>query len=161
MMLHIDYAKTELAHATFRWDLTAPPRGSAGLLDRQNGQAFGITRTCSDPDSAWELIKWIVTLPSKHGINDLFFSAMPLYKPLAYSAEFLDGEPKCDRRALIAINNYGHLFTLITPGWQEWRDHGFVPNMQDMLAGRTSVRAGCAAIDKMIDEVLARNRLNP
>jgi hypothetical protein len=33
--------------------------------------------------------------------------------------------------------------------------------MQDMLAGRTSVHAGCAAIDKMIDEVLARNRSNP
>ncbi|GEM_PF-2051511 len=158
MMLHIDYAKTELAHASFSWDLTAPPRGSAGLLDRQNGQAFGITSSCQHPDSAWELIKWIVTLPPKKGINDLFFSAMPLYKPLAYSSEFLDGTPKCNRRALLAINSYGHLFTLITPGWQEWRDHGFVPNMQDMLAGRISVPAGCAAIDANINEVLARNK---
>ncbi len=161
MMLTIDYAKTELAHATFRWDLAAPPVGSTGLMDRQNGQAFGITTTCSEPDSAWELIKWIVTLPPKRGINDLFFSAMPLYKPLAYSSEYLDGAPKCNRRALLAINNSGHLFTLITPGWQEWRDHGFIPNMQDMLAGRTSVHEGCAAIDKMINDVLARNRGNP
>ena len=161
MMLNIDYAKTELAHANFRWDLAAPPRGSAGLMDRQNGQAFGITRTCGEPDSAWELIKWIVTLPPRRGINDLFFSAMPLYKPLANSSDFLDGAPKCNRRSLIAINSYGHLFTLITPGWQEWRDHGFIPNMQDMLAGRTTVHDGCAAIDKMINEVLARNRANP
>jgi len=161
MMLNIDYAKTELAHATFRWDVAAPPCGSDGVLERQNRQAFGITTTCSEPDSAWELIKWIVTLPPKKGINDLFFSAMPLYKPLAYSSDFLDGAPKCNRRALIAINDYGHLFTLITPGWQEWRDHGFIPNMQDMLAGRTSVHDGCAAIDKMINEVLARNRANP
>jgi ABC-type glycerol-3-phosphate transport system substrate-binding protein len=161
MMLHIDYAKTALAHANFHWDVAAPPRGSAGLMDRQNGQAFGITQTCGEPDSAWELIKWIVTLPPKRGVNNLFASAMPLYKPLAYSSEFLDGAPKCNRRALIAINNYGHLFTLITPGWQEWRDHGFIPNIQDMLAGRTSVRDGCAAIDKMINEVLARNKANP
>ncbi|HEX5316629.1 MAG TPA: extracellular solute-binding protein, partial [Candidatus Kapabacteria bacterium] len=157
MMLHIDYAKTALAHANFHWDVAAPPRGPAGLMDRQNGQAFGITRTCDEPDSAWELVKWIVTLPSKRGVNNLFASAMPLYKPLAYSSDFLDGAPKCNRRALIGINNYGHLFTLITPGWQEWRDHGFIPNMQDMLAGRTSVHDGCAAIDKMINEVLARN----
>ena len=158
MMLHIDYAKTELAHSNFKWDLTAPPRGSSGLLDRQNGQAFGITSSSPNKDSAWELIKWIVTLPTKKGINDLFFSAMPLYKPLAYSNEFLDGAPKCDRKALLAINNSGHLFTLITPGWQEWRDHGFIPNMQDMLAGRKTVHDGCAAIDAKINEVLSRNR---
>ncbi len=161
MMLNIDYAKTELAHATFRWDLAAPPRGSAGLMDRENGQAFGIPTTCEHPDSAWELIKWIVTLPSKKGINDLFFSAMPLYRPLANSSDYLDGTPKCNRRALMAINNYGHLFTLITPGWQQWRDNGFIPNMQDMLAGRESVQDGCAAIDKMINDVLAHNRANP
>ncbi len=161
MMLNIDYAKTELAHATFRWDVAPPPIGSAGLEDRENGQAFGITTSCKEPDSAWELVKWIATLPPKQGINRLFSSAMPLYKPLAYSNAFLDGTPKCNRRALLSINNYGHLFTLITPGWQEWRDHGFIPNMQDMLAGRESVHDGCAAIDKMINEVLARNRENP
>ncbi|SRR5579883_262962 len=161
MMLHIDFAKTELTHATFKWDLTAPPRGSTGLADRQNGQAFGIARTCEHPDSAWELIKWIVTLPTKKGINDLFFSAMPLYKPLAYSSEYLDGTPKCDRRALLDINKSGHLFTLITPGWQEWRDHGFIPNVQDMLAGRKSVHDGCAAIDAKISEVLSRSATSP
>jgi multiple sugar transport system substrate-binding protein len=158
MMLHIDVAKTELAHATFKWDVAAPPRGSAGMMDRQNGQAFGITRTCEHKDSAWELVKWIVTLPTKKGVNDLFNSAMPLYKPLAYSSEFLEGTPKCDRKALLNINSTGHVFTLITPGWQEWRDHGFIPNMQDILASRKSVREGCAAIDAKINEVLARNR---
>ena len=156
MMLHIDVAKTELEHAAFKWDVAAPPKGSSGLMDRQNGQAFGITHTSEHPDSAWELIKWIVTLPTKKGVNDLFNSAMPLYKPLAYSSEFLDGKPKCNRQALVAINNTGHVFTLITPGWQEWRDHGFVPNMQDMLAGRKSVHDGCAAIDEQINQVLAR-----
>ncbi|HWF43274.1 MAG TPA: sugar ABC transporter substrate-binding protein [Candidatus Kapabacteria bacterium] len=158
MMLHIDVAKTELKHATFRWDVAAPPKGVAGLMDRQNGQAFGITQTCEQPDSAWQLVKWVVTLPSKTGVNDLFNSAMPLYKPLAHSTEFLDGEPNCNRQALVAINNTGHVFTLITPGWQEWRDHGFTPNMQDMLAGRKSVQEGCAAIDRKINEVLARYR---
>ena len=161
MMMNIEYAKTELAHATFRWDLAAPPRGPAGLMDRENGQAFGIPTTCEHPDSAWELIKWIVTLPTKKGINDLFFSGMPLYKPLARSNDFLDGAPTCNRRALLAINNDGHLFTLITPGWQQWRDNAFVPNMQNMLAGRESVEDGCAAIDKAIDDVLARNRETP
>ena len=157
MMLHIDVAKTELAHAKFKWDLTAPPHGSSGLMDRQNGQAFGIARTSEHPKESWELIKWIATLPTKHGINDLFNSAMPLYKPLANSPEFLNGEPHCDRAALVAMNNSGHVFTLITAGWQEWRDHGFIPNMQDMLAGRKSVHDGCAAIDQKINEVLARN----
>jgi multiple sugar transport system substrate-binding protein len=158
MMLHIDVAKTELKHASFHWDVAAPPKGFAGLLDRQNGQAFGITRTSEHPDSAWELVKWIVTLPTKKGVNDLFNSAMPLYKPLANSPEFIDGEPKCNRRALLDINNTGHVFTLITPGWQEWRDHGFIPNMQDMLAGRKSVREGCAAIEEKINSVLGRKK---
>ena len=158
MMLHADVAKTELAHATFKWDVAAPPKGSVGLFDRQYGQAFGITKTSEHPDSSWELIKWIVTVPDKKGVNELFNSAMPLYKPLATSTEFLDGSPKCDRRALVAINNSGHVFTLITPGWQEWRDHGFTPNMQDMLAGRKSVQEGCKAIDEKINEVLSRSR---
>jgi multiple sugar transport system substrate-binding protein len=157
MMLMIDFAKTEMAHATFKWDVTAPPKGAAGLQDRQNGQAFGIAKQCEHPDSAWELIKYIVTLPNKTGVNELFRSSMPLYKPLAYSKEYLDGEPKCDRRALIAINN-GHVFTLITPGWQEWRDHGFDPHMQEMMAGRESVAEGCKAIDAKIDEVLSRQK---
>ncbi len=163
MMLMIDFSKTELAHATFKWDVAAPPKGSAGLLDRQNGQAFGITKQCEArnngcADSAWELIKYIVTLPSKKGVNELHRSAMPLYKPLAYSPEYLEGEPKCNRRALLAINTSGHVFTLITPGWQEWRDHGFDPHMQEMMAGRESVAEGCKAIDEKINEVLARNK---
>lgn len=158
MMLMIDFSKTELAHATFKWDVAAPPKGSAGLLDRQNGQAFGIARQCEHPDSAWELIKWIVTLPSKKGVNELHRSAMPLYKPLAYSPEYLEGDPKCNRRALLSINTSGSVFTLITSGWQEWRDHGFDPHMQDMMAGRESVAEGCKAIDEKINEVLARNK---
>lgn len=158
MMLQFDVAKTELAHAHFHWDVCAPPKGAGGLQDRQNGQAFGITRTSTHPSEAWELIKWIVTLPSKKGVNDLFNSAMPVYKPLAFSRDFIEGEPKCDRKALLDINSSGTVFTLITPGWQEWRDHGFIPNMQDMLAGRTPVPQGCAAIDKKINEVLARSR---
>ncbi|MDP4200454.1 MAG: DNA helicase RecQ [Bacteroidota bacterium] len=158
MMLMIDFAKTEFAHATFKWDVAAPPKGTVGLLDRQNGQAFGIARQCEHPDSAWELIKWIVTLPTTKGVNELHRSAMPLYKPLAYSSEYLEGDPKCNRRALLAINTSGHVFTLITPGWQEWRDHGFDPHMQDMMAGRESVIEGCKAIDEKINEVLARNK---
>ena len=80
---------------------------------------------------------------------------MPLYKPLANSPEYLEGEPKCNRRALLEINN-GHVFTLITPGWQEWRDHGFIPNMQDMLAGRKTVQQGLAAANEKINSVLSR-----
>jgi multiple sugar transport system substrate-binding protein len=155
MMLNFDGSKLELAHAKFRWDLTAPPHGEAGLVDRQNGQAFGITTTSAHPTEAWELIKFIVTLPTKHGINELFSTAMPLYKPLAASPDFLDGEPRCNRRGLISINS-GHVFTMITPGWQEWRDHGFIPNVQDILAGRKSVHDGLASIDAKINEVLKR-----
>ncbi len=156
MMLHIDYAKTELAHASFRWDVAAPPKGSSGLMDRENGQAFGIAKTCDQPDSAWELVKWIVTLPTKKGVGNLYFSGMPLYKPLAYSPEFLDGEPKCNRRALVDLITSSHVFSLVSLGWQEWRDHGFIPNMDDMLAGRVSVHDGCAAIDAKMSEVLSR-----
>ncbi|HEY3874609.1 MAG TPA: sugar ABC transporter substrate-binding protein, partial [Candidatus Kapabacteria bacterium] len=158
MMMHIDYAKTELANATFRWDLTAPPKGTAGLLDRENGMAFGIAKTCSQPDSAWELIKWIVTLPTKKGVSSLYFSGLPLYKPLAYSSEYLDAVPKCNRHALLDLIQSSHLFTLVSLGWQEWRDHGFIPNMDDMLAGRESVPAGCAAIAQKMNDVLSRNR---
>ena len=156
MMLMIDFAKTELAHAIFKWDIAVPPTGSTGRLSRQNGQAFGITKQCEHPDSAWELLKYIVTLPTKKGVNELFRSAMPMYKPLALSPEYLDGEPKCNRRAMFQTSN--GVFTLITPGWQEWRDHGFDPHMQEMMAGRETVAEGCKAIDAKIDEVLGRNR---
>jgi len=155
MMMNFDVSKQELGRAPFKWDLTAPPKGVSGLVDRQNGQAFGITRTSSHVAESWELIKFIVTLPTKTGINELFNTSMPVYKPLANSAEFIEGEPKCDRHALLAINT-GHVFTLITPGWQEWRDHGFDPNIQDMLAGRKTVREALTAIDQSINGVLSR-----
>lgn len=153
MMLNFDVAKQELARASFKWDIAVPPRGAAGVMSRQNGQAFGIAQTCKEQDAAWELIKYIVTLPSKKGVNELFSTAMPLYKPLAESPEYLEGLPKCNRRALLAINN-GKVFNLITPGWQEWRDHAFIPGMQEMLAGRVAVRQGLEQISKKIDQVL-------
>jgi len=155
MMLTFDAAKQELKNAKFKWDVVAPPKGSAGLMDRQNGNAFAIAKLSEHPQEAWELIKFIVTLPTKKGINELFYTSMPLYKPLANSPEYLEGEPKCNRRALLEINN-GHVFTLITPGWQEWRDHGFIPNMQDMLAGRKTVQQGLAAANEKINSVLSR-----
>jgi multiple sugar transport system substrate-binding protein len=154
MMLNFDVAKQELARASFKWDLAGPPRGSAGVMSRQNGQAFGIARSAKDPAGAWELIKYIVTLPNKKGVNELFSTAMPLYKPLAQSPEFLEGAPRCDRQALLRINE-GKVFNLITPGWQEWRDHAFIPGMQEMLAGRVSVDEGLAQISRKIDQVLS------
>ncbi|HET6511777.1 MAG TPA: sugar ABC transporter substrate-binding protein [Candidatus Kapabacteria bacterium] len=153
MMLNFDVAKQELARASFKWDLAVPPRGVAGVMSRQNGQAFGIARSCKQPDAAWQLIKYIVTLPDRQGVNELFSTAMPLYKPLANSPEYLEGTPKCDRRALLRINE-GKVFNLITQGWQEWRDHAFIPGMQEMLAGRLTVDAGLAQISKKIDQVL-------
>jgi len=155
MMLSFEVTKLEIEHANFKWDLTAPPKGAAGMMDRESGQAFGITRTSPHPNEAWELIKFIATLPTKEGIDELYYTAMPVYKPLANSTEFLEGTPKCNRRAIVAINN-GKVFTLITPGWQEWRDNGFTPNVQDMLAGRKTVSEGLHAIDQKINEVLAR-----
>lgn len=153
MMLNFDVAKQELTRAPFKWDLAEPPKGSAGMMSRQNGQAFGIAKDCKHPEGAWELIKYIVTSPGK-GINELFSTAMPLYKPLANSADYLEGNPKCDRKALLRIND-GKVFNLITPGWQEWRDHAFIPGMQEMLAGRLTVDEGLAQISRKIDEVLA------
>jgi ABC-type glycerol-3-phosphate transport system substrate-binding protein len=156
-MLNFDAAKQELQRAPFKWDLTVPPHGAAGMMSRQNGQAFAIAKQSAHPSEAWQLIKYIVTLPEKKGINELFNTSMPLYRPLAESQEYLNGEPKCDRRALLAINN-GKVFTLITPGWQEWRDHAFVPNMQEMLSGRKSVAEGTKAIAEKIDQVLGKGR---
>jgi multiple sugar transport system substrate-binding protein len=152
MMLNFDVAKQELARAPFKWDIAEPPKGSAGMMSRQNGQAFGIAKDCKDPGAAWELIKYIVTAPGE-GINELFSTAMPLYKPLANSQEYLEGTPKCDRRALLRINE-GKVFNLITPGWQEWRDHAFIPGMQEMLSGRLTVDEGLAQISRKIDQVL-------
>lgn len=155
MMVTFDGSKEQLRSTNFKWDMALPPHGKAGIVDRQNGQAFGITRTSEHPKESWELIKYIVTLPNKSHINELYYTLMPLYKPLAYSKEFLDGEPKCNRQALLSIGN-AHVFTMITPGWQEWRDHGFIPNMQDILSGRVSVEAGLKAANDKINEVLSR-----
>lgn len=154
MMLTFDVTKQELAKAIFGWDIAPPPSGAGGVMSRQNGQAFGIARESKNPNEAWELIKYIVTLPHKRGVNELYSTAMPLYKPLARSKDFLEGAPRCNRQALLDINN-GKVFNLITPGWQEWRDHGFVPNVQDMLAGRKSVEQGCRDIDAKINSVLS------
>jgi multiple sugar transport system substrate-binding protein len=139
MVITGDFVKLALKDVRFRWDITLPPKGPAGLrLSRRFGNSFCIPRQSQHPNEAWELIKYILTSPSRGRLNELFESMMPVYKSLAFSKDWIEGVPLCNRRAIIETEEK-YSFFHITPGWLEWREQALTPEVQNAMTGRKSV----------------------
>jgi len=50
--------------ATFNWDITPMPAGSAGSITTVNGSGFGISNTTKHPEAAWQALKVITSKES-------------------------------------------------------------------------------------------------
>ncbi|MGA9363567.1 MAG: sugar ABC transporter substrate-binding protein [Bacteroidota bacterium] len=139
MVITGDFVKSTLKDVRFRWDVALPPKGSEGLrLSRRFGNSLCIPRQSEHPQEAWQLIKYILTLPTGTKVNELFETMMPVFKALAFSKEWIEGAPLCTRRAIIETEER-YSFFHITPGWLEWREQGLTPEVQNAMTGRKSV----------------------
>jgi multiple sugar transport system substrate-binding protein len=146
---------TPYSVAKFNWDIALPPKGPAGRKCLRFAAAFGIPKSSQNPDAAWEFLHWIVTeMPAKYA-DKMFFGQVPNSRRLASSPEYLNGTPKVDRQVVIdMIQNYS--FSYWRTKWQQFRDQGFMPELDRMVNGETTVEQGASDADRRINEVLAQ-----
>jgi multiple sugar transport system substrate-binding protein len=146
---------TPFAAAKFPWNITLPPKGPAGRKALRFAEAFGIPNSSKNPEAAWEFLRWIVEdMPAKYA-DRMFFGLVPNSQRLASSPEYLNGTPKVDRTVLMEmIEQYS--FSYWRSGWQEFRDNGFLPELDRMVSGDVTVEEGAAEADRKINAVLMR-----
>lgn len=157
MVITGDFVKTALKDVHFRWDIALPPKGAEGLrLSRRFGNSLCIPRQSEHPQEAWQLIKYILTLPAGTKVNELFETMMPVFKPQAFSKEWVEGEPLCNRRAIIETGER-YSFFHVTPGWLEWREQGLTPEVQNAMSGRKSVLDAAHDAARKINSILEQS----
>jgi len=139
----------------FAWNIALPPKGPAGRKALRFAAAFGIPKSSKHPDEAWEFIRWLVNeLPAKYS-DRMYYGLVPNSRRLASSPEYLNGAPKVDRDVVIdMIENYS--FSYWRSRWAQFRDEGFLPEVDRMVSGEKSVEQAAADADKRINEVLSR-----
>lgn len=140
---------------SFEWDIALPPSGPAGRKALRYGAAFGIPKGSRHADSAWAFLRWIVEeMPAKYA-DRMFYGQVPNSRRLAMSAEYLNGTPRVDRRVLIdMIDRYS--FSYWRSRWLQFRDQGFLPQLDLMVLGEKSVEQAAADAHRRIDEVLSQ-----
>ena len=143
--------------APFEWDITMPPKGPENRRTMRFSQAFCIPRASIHRFEAWEFIRWFITDAPLTGIDQLFGGLTPVNRRRALSREFLEGLPRCNRRVVVDLmDNYSYSY--MRTGWQEFRDHGFVPHLDLALAGKESAETAAALGAKAVDDVLSRSK---
>jgi multiple sugar transport system substrate-binding protein len=157
MVITGDFVKIALKDVRFRWDIGLPPKGPERLrLSRRFGNSLCIPRQSEHPREAWQLIKYILTLSTGTKVNELFETMMPVFKPVAFSKEWIEGEPSCNRRAIIETEQR-YSFFHITPGWLEWREQGLTPEVQNAMTGRKSVLEAAHDAARKISAILRQS----
>lgn len=137
----------------FKWNIALPPSGPAGRKALRYGAAFGIPKTSENAEAAWEFIRWVVEEMPPEFADRMFYGQVPNSRRLASSPEYLNGEPKVDRQVVIdMIERYS--FSHWRSRWLQFRDQGFLPELDLMVAGKKTVEQGAADASKRIDEVL-------
>jgi multiple sugar transport system substrate-binding protein len=139
----------------FKWNIALPPSGPAGRRALRYGAAFAIPKSSKNAAAAWEFLRWIVEeMPAKYA-DRMFYGQLPNSRRLARSPEYLEGEPRVDRTVLIdMIDRYS--FSYWRSRWLQFRDQGFLPQLDLMVLGEKSVEQGVADADRRINEVLAQ-----
>jgi multiple sugar transport system substrate-binding protein len=149
--------KMPYQEAPFEWDITMPPIGPEGRKTLRFSQAFAIPVGSKHPQAAWQFIRWFINDAPLPGIDQILGGLTPVKRQRALSDSFLDGLPKCNRRVVVdLIDKYSHSY--MRTGWQEFRDHGWVPQLDLALAGKQTPEDAASLGAKAVDEILTRHR---
>lgn len=139
----------------FGWDIALPPSGPAGRKALRFAAAFGIPKNSKHAEAAWSFLRWIVNdMPAKYS-DRLFYGLVPNSRRLALSPEYLNGEPKVNRQIVMEMIEKFSINTWRSR-WLEFRDNGFMPELDVMVNGEKTVQQAAADADRKINEVLSR-----
>jgi len=139
--------------APFRWDIAYPPRGPAGRKVLRFAAAFGIPKSSQHPEAAWTFLMWIVKHMPPRYAAPMFYGHVPNSRRLAYAPEYLQSEPRISRGILVdMISRFS--FSYWRTKWFQFRDQGFLPEIDLAVQGKKSVVSASADADSRINEVL-------
>jgi multiple sugar transport system substrate-binding protein len=147
--------KTKFRNLKFKWDISLPPIGPKGRKAMIFSQAFGIPKESKNKKEAMIFLKWLINdLPVKYA--NFMEGLLHVNKKLANSPEYMNDEPKCNRKVSIDVQEkYSVLY--LRPGYFELRDYGFQPEIEKAMNGRISVEDAAKEGAKKIDEIIKRN----
>jgi multiple sugar transport system substrate-binding protein len=154
-MAMLQAAISTYRNVPFKWDIALPPSGPAGRRALRYGAAFGIPKGSKNAEAAWEFLRWMVEeMPARYA-DRMFYGQVPNSRRLANAPEYLNGTPSVNRRVLIdMIDRYS--FSYWRSRWLQFRDQGFLPQLDLMVIGEKSVEQAAVDADKRINEVLAQ-----
>lgn len=141
------------SNAPFKWDITYPPAGSAGRKVLRFAAAFGIPVTSRHPEAAWRFVTWIIQKMPPRFAAGMFYGHVPNSRRLCSSREYLDSDPIIHRQVLIdLIDRFS--FSYWRTKWFQFRDQGFLPEIDLAVQGEKSVQEAAIDADARINEVL-------
>jgi len=147
--------KSKLRSLPFRWNFTYPPKGPSKRVSIRASQGFGIPKDCQHPKEALIFLKWLVNeLPPKY--SDLAEGLLPINKKVAWSEEYLNGNPACDRKVIIDLQE-NYCFNYLRPGYSELKDYGFQSEIEKAIMGQISAEESGIQGSKKVDEVIRKN----
>lgn len=147
--------KSKLRALPFRWDITYPPKGPNCRVSIRASQGFGIPKDCKHPKEAMIFLKWLINeLPPKY--SDLAEGLMPINKKVAMSEEYQNGNPACNRKVIVDLQDK-YCFNYLRPGYSELKDYGFQSEIEKAIMGQISPEESAFAGSKKINEVIMNN----
>lgn len=102
---------------TLDWDVALMPIGPAGRVVRLWPDSFAISAQSPNVEAAWEYIKFVITQDKLDRYSGE--RKVPIYKPLATSAEWLELDKVPNKMKFIEAIPYGHPLEF-RPNWGEW-----------------------------------------
>jgi multiple sugar transport system substrate-binding protein len=119
----------------FDWDIVLFPRGPSGPRRfATGGSGYGINAKCTQPQAAWELVKYLAGRP---GLEVMAHAglAQPADRKIAESPVFLDAQRPRNRKCLLQAAEQ----TVFSPDWEHWNE--FVgnylnPGLADIWTGK-------------------------
>lgn len=102
---------------TLDWDVALMPIGPAGRVVRLWPDSFAISAQSPNAEAAWEYIKFVITQEKMDRYSGE--RKVPIYKPLATSAEWLELNKVPNKMKFIEAIQYGHPLEF-RPNWGEW-----------------------------------------
>ena len=144
--------ETMATASNLNWDIAPIPSGPAGRTPRAWSDSICITKSCEDPETAWNFIKFLVSKDGQTNAN-LTSTRIPVYIPASLSDSFLKSDKvPCNLQVLIDELEDASPF-VFRGNWNQWL--GVVGNeLHGAYTGDLSVEDATANAKKGIQAIL-------
>jgi multiple sugar transport system substrate-binding protein len=104
---------------SFDWDVAVLPKGPAKRVVRAWPDSFAIMSGSKNIEAAWKYVRFVTSQKKMDRYTG--DRKIPVYRPLAFSREWLQEDQKPNKRVIIESVQYGDPLEF-RPRWGEWTD---------------------------------------